>query len=291
MKFWVRLSKSISKLAALPFLKKIRPKSIESVLKKSINLLNDEMLDEIRSYIKQKITPEGGFADRAGKCDLYYSLFGYYIAEAFSFTEVTDHLKNYVKKSLTETNLAGVNLFCGAILYAKLIGMDDISRKLEKRIIAELKSSLGKQVEYSNFMGFLALYYLGNFLALKNLLNQYKANKLSIELPCPVISANTILLNLAGKNDFSGEDKLKSFYRGNGGFAAISHAPYEDLLSTGVALYALNFINADTRLIKPDCLSFIDGLYENGGFRSTQTDFETDVEYTFYGLLALGSLS
>jgi hypothetical protein len=83
---------------------------------------------------------------------------------------------------------------------------------------------------------------------------------------------------------------LKTFYRGKGGFTAINHAPYEDLLSTGVALYALNFINADIRLMKPDCLSFIDNLYQNGGFRSTQVDFETDVEYTFYGLLGLGSL-
>ena len=83
---------------------------------------------------------------------------------------------------------------------------------------------------------------------------------------------------------------VRSFYRENGGFTALNHAPYEDLLSTGVGLYALNFINADLRLMKPECLDFIDSLYENGGFRSTQTDFETDVEYTFYGLLALGSL-
>jgi len=31
-------------------------------------------------------------------------------------------------------------------------------------------------------------------------------------------------------------------------------------------------------------------LYDNGGFRSTSEDYLTDVEYTFYGLLALGSM-
>jgi hypothetical protein len=291
MKFWVRLSKSIFKLAALPLLIKIRPKSIESVLKKSISLLNDEMVDEIRSFIREKLAPEGGFADRAGKSDLYYSLFGYYIAEAFSVTEAIDPLKNYIKNKVTDSNLSGVNLYCGAILYAKLHGLDDHSQKLGKQIAAELKNSQARQTEYSNFMGFLALYYLGDFLALKRLISQYKPNDPRVELPCPVIAANTILMSLAGRHDRSGENKLKSFYRENGGFAAVSHALFEDLLSTGVALYALNFIDADTRLIKPDCLSFIDGLYEEGGFRSTQTDFETDVEYTFYGLLALGSLN
>jgi hypothetical protein len=290
MKYWVRFSETIFKLAAIALLKRIRLKSIESVLKKSIGLLNDEMVDEIRLFIRNKFTPQSGFADRAGFSDLYYSLFGYYIAEAFSVTEITDQLRKYVKDRVIIDSLTGVNLYCGAILYAKLYGIDDLSQRLSKQIIYELKISQAKQAEYSNFMGFLALYYLGDFLALKSLINHYKSVNLQSELPCPVVAANTILLRLAGRQDLLAEDKLKSFYRGNGGFAALSNAPYEDLLSTGVALYALHFINADTRLIKPECLSFIDSLYENGGFRSTQTDFETDVEYTFYALLGLGSL-
>lgn len=290
MKFWERFSRTLFRLAALPLLNKIKPKSIEAVLKKSIQLLNDEMVEEIKSFIRLKLTPQGGFADRAGKCDLYYSLFGYYLAEAFSVTEVFKPLKDYTKKKVCELDLSGVDLYCGAILYAKLHGIDDISMKLGKQITADLKKSQNKQAEYSSFMGFLALYYLEDFIAIKRLINRYNSNDLQKDIPCPVLAANTILNKLAGHHDHSGADKLKSFYRGNGGFTAIKHAPFEDLLSTGIALYALNFINADFRLIKPDCLSFIDNLYENGGFRSTQTDFETDVEYTFYGLLGLGSL-
>ena len=290
MKFWVRFSRTIYKLAASPLLNKIRPKSIESALKKSINLLNDEMVEEIRDFIKQKFNPEGGFVDRAGKSDLYYSLFGYYLAEAFSFSEVYIPLKNYINEKITDKSLTGVNLYCGAILYAKLNGIDNHSERLSKQIAVELKKSQAKQLEYSSFMGFLALYYLEDFIAVKRLINQFKSSDFQKELPCPVTAATTILSELGGKHDISAEAKLKSFYRGNGGFTALNHAPYEDLLSTGVALYALHFIKADLRLMKPECLEFIDGLYENGGFRSTQTDFETDVEYTFYGLLALGSL-
>lgn len=290
MKFWVRFSRNIFKLAALPLLKKIRPKSIESILKKSIYLLNDEMVEEIRSFISQNQLAQGGFSNRAGKNDLYYSLFGYYLAEALDVTEVFSPLKNFVEENVTKNNLTGVNLYCGAILYAKLHGIDDLSIKLGKQIAADLKKSQAGQTEYSGFMGFLALYYLEDFMAIKRLIKKNNSSDPKKELPCTVIAAATILNEIAGYHDQSGEDRLKSFYKGNGGFRAIHHAPYEDLLSTGVALYALNFINADIRLMKPDCLSFIDDLYENGGFRSTQTDFETDVEYTFYGLLALGSL-
>jgi prenyltransferase beta subunit len=93
-----------------------------------------------------------------------------------------------------------------------------------------------------------------------------------------------------GRKDTLLTDKLYSFYRHKGGFSALNRAPTEDLLSTGVALYALHFIEADTRMIKPECLSYIDSLYENGGFRSSYAERETDMEYTFYGLLGLGSL-
>lgn len=290
MKFWVKFLRNLSKQAALPLLNKIKPKSIESVLRKSISLLNVEMVEEIRSFIRLKYTPQGGFADRAGKSDLYYSLFGFYLAEAFSVSEIYIPLKKYIAEKANDNNLSKVNLYCCAILYSKLIGNDNLSEKLRKKIILDLKNSQTKQAEYSNFMGFLALYYLEDFISIKRLIKQNNSNNLQRELPCPVIAANSILNELSGRHNHSGADKLKSFYSGTGGFRAIRNAPCEDLLSTGVALYALNFSNADNRLIKPDCLSFIDGLYEDGGFRSTRIDFETDIEYTFYGLLALGSL-
>ncbi len=315
MKYLERLSKTIFKLAVLPFLKKIRSKSIEAVLKDSLLLLTDETADEIRHFIRQKQNPDGGFADRAGKSDLYYSLFGYLVAEALSVNEIIGPLKEFVKNEITRKNLSGVHLYCGAILYSKLCGADDHSVALEKKVLQELKSanpyistsihqhistSIHQHIEYSSFMGFLALYYLENFFALKNLIKNYKVYTSAHQHintsphqhinPCPVMAANAILQELSRFPDPSSEEKLMSFHHENGGFIAVLQAPCEDLLSTGVALYALKFINADLRVLKPQCLSFVDNLYEDGGFRAAQTDFETDVEYTFYGLLALGSL-
>lgn len=64
-----------------------------------------------------------------------------------------------------------------------------------------------------------------------------------------------------------------------------------DLLSTAVALYSLYFAGADLRKIRPACLDYIDSLFHNGGFSANSIDPDTDIEYTFYGLLALGALA
>ena len=291
MKFWERFSKIIFKLAAQPQLRKVRPKLIESVLAKSFSMLDPEMIVEIRSFIVSKQTAQGGFADRGGKCDLYYTLFGYYIAEVLSVTEVMEPLKKYVATTVETNNLSGVYRYCGAILYAKLIGPDATTEKLRKQIVADLIISDSKKPEYSGFLGILALYYLEDFRNIQRVVNQYKRTISLNGLPCPVVAATAVLLGMAGNRELETAEMLKSFYRESGGFAALLRAPAEDLLSTGVALYALNFLDADLRLIKPDCLAFVDDLYDNGGFRATPLDSITDVEYTFYGLLALGSMS
>jgi hypothetical protein len=290
MKFWGKFSRSIFKLAAQPKLKKLRPRLIESVLARSFSILDSGMITEIRTFILSKQTAQGGFSDRGGKCDLYYTLFGYYIAESLSVNEVMEPLRKYVAITVSANNLSGVYRYCGAILYAKLIGLDATTEKLRKQIVADLTQKDSKQPEYSGFLGVLALYYLEDYQNIQRIVNQYDHSFSQSGHPCPVVAATAIMRGMAGKQKFEAVDMLKTFYRGKGGFAALQKAPGEDLLSTGVALYALYFLNADLRLIKPDCLAFVDDLYEGGGFRATPYDAITDVEYTFYGLLALGSM-
>jgi len=292
MKFWEKFSTNIYKLAARSRLKKVGPKLLEPVLKKSLSMVDNEMVDEIRSFLISQQTPQGGFADRGGKPDLYYTLFGCYLAEALSATEVMPSLGRYVEEVVLTTELSGVYRYCGAILYAKLIGQDENTEKLRRQIVAELAFSTSKQPDYTGFLGILALYYLEDFKNIQRIVNQFKRSFPKVgHHPCPVVAANTILQAMVGKKSEESIGRLQLFHRANGGFAALKGAPTEDLLSTGVALYALHFLEADLRLIKPDCLNFVDELYEDGGFRSTSADSTTDVEYTFYGLLALGSMS
>ena len=72
-----------------------------------------------------------------------------------------------------------------------------------------------------------------------------------------------------------------------GGFYASEQAPIPDLLSTAVALFTLRLLKIHVK----DATPFIQahGL-DNGGFAPTLYDDYSDVEYVFYGLLALGSI-
>jgi hypothetical protein len=87
------------------------------------------------------------------------------------------------------------------------------------------------------------------------------------------------------------QELLKSFACETGGFKAFAHLNNADMLSTAVALFALNFAGSDLRLLKPACLDFIQQNYAEGAFLSGDGDTTIDVEYTFYGLLALGVLA
>ena len=291
MKLWEKFSKNIFNLGVQFRLKKVRPKLIESVLSKSLGMLAPEVLNEIRTFILNQQTSEGGFSDRGGKCDLYYTLFGFYIAEAHQVNEVMEPLKMYVAQTVRTKSLSGVYRFCGAILYARLIGIDSTSEILRTQIVADLINTDSQHPEYSSFLGILALYYLGDYYNIQKVINQFKLSSKLNEHSCPVVAATAIMLGMAGNHQSGATEMLKSFYRGNGGFAALHRAPSEDLLSTAVALYALHFLDADLRLIKPDCLAFVDDLYHRGGFCATTYDSISDAEYTFYGLLALGSMS
>ena len=71
-----------------------------------------------------------------------------------------------------------------------------------------------------------------------------------------------------------------------GGFYASEVAPVPDLLTTAVALFTLRLIGVEVR----DATSFVQAhWWEGGGFVPTLLDDYSDVEYVFYGLLALGS--
>ena len=291
MRFWERFSKITFNLFTRVSGNKIQVKSIESVLKNAVAMIDPESLKQMRSFIINQQTSEGGFPDRAGKCDIYYTLFGCFVAEALDIKTINAPLKHYVNKIVRTNNLTGINLYCASILYAKLFGLDTFPEPLKKKVLTDLHQTGGKLPIYSNFLSLLTYYYLKDLKGIYRIIKGSKTSDHSTEMPCPVTAANLVLLTLARKPTHKTKERLMSFYRGKGGFTALHNTPAEDLLSTGVALYALNYTESDIRLIKPDCLAYVDSLFHDGGFRSTEPDVEIDIEYTFYGLLALGSLN
>jgi prenyltransferase beta subunit len=77
-----------------------------------------------------------------------------------------------------------------------------------------------------------------------------------------------------------------------GGFTAAADAPIPDLLSTAVALHALDALEAPWRMHREAVLDFLDSLWSaEGAFHGSWADDQADAEYTFYGLVALGHAS
>lgn len=282
MKFLEIFSKNIFRLIAERYLSRLRENSIETTLARSLNMLDAETIDEIKSYIKSQQTTAGGFSDRGGRSDLYYSLFGCYISEALEIEEIKPALKDYLKKVINSEELSGINLKCALILYIKLFG--------SKTIPSILRKNDNIAAQYSDFIKLLAYYYTEDYISLFFIRQNLKKIKPNAGMPCSVLSASLILKHGNGK---PGEDPwnfISACFK-NGSFSAFSRTAYGDMLSTGVALYALRFAESDLSIVKPDCLTYIDSLYSDGGFCATSFDEVPDVEYTFYGLLGLGSLA
>jgi len=209
-------------------------------------------------------------------------LFGCYIAEALKIEEIKPALKGYLKNAINSTKLSGVEIKCALILYIKLFG----GKKIPALLIKNDKIA----AQYSDFINLLAYYYSEDYFSLFLIRQKLKKIKPNAGMPCSVLAANLILQH---GNKKHGEDpwQLMSSYYRNGSFSAFRNIAHGDLLSTGVALYALRFADSNLSIIKPDSLTYIDSLYLEGGFCATSFDEVPDVEYTFYGLLGLGSLS
>lgn len=106
------------------------------------------------------------------------------------------------------------------------------------------------------------------------------------------VNATAAALMVVGQADGYREnddlDYLLHAQEASGGFRADAEAPVPDLLSTATALFVLRSYGVSP-LVSPR--DFIEAHWlDNGGFGATLWDGEGDVEYLFYGLLALGSL-
>lgn len=107
----------------------------------------------------------------------------------------------------------------------------------------------------------------------------------------PTAAALMLLQHLGAQPPASTRVYLKACCAEEGGWRATPDAPGADLLSTATALHALCAWGATipkARATEDFVLSLFD---DSGGFRGSALDSTPDVEYTFYGLLALACLA
>jgi prenyltransferase beta subunit len=117
-----------------------------------------------------------------------------------------------------------------------------------------------------------------------------------VELPIPNIPATAAAVTLCRNLRLTVPPETSAWILNSwhpaGGFLPFPGAPMPDLLSTAVALHALDGLQVDFAERKDAMLDFVDSLWTAaGGFHGTWDEEEFDIEYTYYGLLALGHLA
>lgn len=291
MKQWGKYSMLFYRILAPVFQSKLNKKSFEKVLKQGLGVLDEDIIEEIKHYVISQQNNDGGFSNKAGKSDVYYSLFGYFLCQGLGLTEQVNHLRKFTREKAVNKTHNQVDWFCKAILYKQLVAdkkkIMDFKKEL-KQIVSANDSATNS---YQPFLSLLAFYYFKDYHSMFTLISsQEEQYNIHENKPTPVMAAKLVLLKLAAKDTKGYKEALMSRYDKSGGFRASLSSPLPDLLSTSVSLYAMVFANANLSLIKPACFEFINRLFENGGFVAYEWDDTPDIEYTFYGLLALGAL-
>ena len=293
---------------------------ITVLLRNALNVLDEQGREEVLQFLISQQNPDGGFKDRGGRSDLYYSLFGGLMLGALGKGHWAKGMESEDWRLETGEPLPEREAVEGAILKLKkfIAGQQnsEIPGFIEKCCLVllqkELKTgrnsqikaliSLGKSfweerqsinISYRSFVLFLTLDAILSFRRIlktgaKRMLARTTVDQHS---PCSEVAARVFLRKMMDRNGLEDQELLKSFACEAGGFKAFAHLNNADMLSTAVALFALNYADCDLRLLKPACLDFIQSNFAEGAFLSGDEDPTKDVEYTFYGLLSLGVLA
>jgi len=279
--------------------------------------LLQQSTENVESFVRSRQAPEGGFQDRAGKADLYYTVFGLACLESLQAELPLDDLRRYLSSFDEPFNLDFVHLTSLARAWAYL-PPDELPSERRSSIIKAITAYRAEDSGFHNaakgkahgtaYGSFLALgahqdldeelpdkeSFLSALASLALPDGSY-ANERGIPTGVTTATAGavSVLRNLEVSVPAGARDWLMArLYPEDGGFFASESTPIPDLLSTATALHALSSLEAPFDLVKEPCLDFLDTLWSSkGGFHGNWTDEDIDCEYTYYALLALGHLS
>ncbi len=272
-------------------------------LRIALNLLDEQGQGEVFRFLVSQQNTDGGFQDRGGRSDLYYSLFGLMLLRG--------SLLNHPKGDLVDDSRV-LHQFRQFIVYQsglKIPGFIEqcclslLQKELKISYLARVKTGVklirlfwqerhSINLSYRSFVLFLTLDAVLPFRRILKRISGKMLTRIEVDehSPCSEVAAKVILRKMGNQKGESDQELLRSFACETGGFTAFQHLGQPDMLSTAVALFALSFAGSDLRLLKPAGLGFIQENFVDGAFLSGDGDQTADLEYTFYGLLALSVL-
>ena len=268
----------------------------------------------VRGYLQRSRNPDGGFADRSGDSDLYYTVFG--LEGLLALQEpVPEATSRYLGTFGDGAALDFVHLTCLARAWGSVSRSGPpaaTSSAIQSRLETFRSADGGFSVApaacagsaYACFLALGALQDLGSDIAdppgllrcldgIRAADGGYANHPGAAEGSTPATAAAVMVMHqLGARPDARVAEWLLARCHPDGGFFAVPRAPLPDLLSTATALHALSALHADCAPLREPCLDFVDTLWTNtGGFYGSWADPVLDCEYTYYGLLALGHLS
>ena len=270
-----------------------------------------ESRDLVAGFLRARVNPDGGFQDRAGASDLYYTVFG--LDALMGLQEPVPAATAAYVDTFADSDLDFVHLACLARAWAALKRLPEPA--VIDRVLARLETfrsadggyatSRGAShgTAYASFLALGAYQDLGRTMPVDGIaasLHSLKAGDgsyanhpgMASGLTTSTAAAVLVLRHLDATPDRSAGVWLLDRCHPRGGFFASPATPVPDLLSTATALHALSTLHLPLGGLREPCLDFVDSLWTNrGGFFGTWADDEADCEYTYYALLALGHLS
>jgi hypothetical protein len=252
-------------------------------------------------YILSQRNPDGGFKGRDESSDIYYTMFAVEILSALGEKWDCRDTRKFLRSFLDDLPADIVHL---AGLIRCLKAMDMITAKIKNTALEHLQRLFER--DYSAYGCFLMLgacqdldadipdaCLLEKLRSLKKKSGAY-ANNTSTRVASTNATAAAIVVrcSLSQSDNAQACRRLVERCSPDGGFCAGAGIDIPDMLSTATSLYALKISGRDIKSLAGPALDFIDSLWDGkGGFCGSWADTQTDIEYTFYGLLALGMLA
>jgi len=278
-------------------------------------ILGEEATSLVRDFVLRRQGEDGGFSDRDGVSDLYYTSFAIDCLTALQVPLPQDALSSYLEARLEDPgSLDFVHLCClarcasalesgpGAAALAPVFARIEEFRAPDGGYRQDDESETGST--YAAFLAYGALSDHGReppepdgvSRSVRALETGHGAWANDVALPVPNIPATAAAVTLYRNFGLAIPPEtgpwILSCQHPAGGFVPFPGAPLPDLLSTAVALHALDGIQFPFGEIQDSLLDYVDTLWTaEGGFHGSWEDDELDIEYTYYGLLALGHLA
>lgn len=271
--------------------------------------LSDEAIGQLRKFVLSQMDEAHCFKNKGGQPDLYYTAFGWMLCSILNIKTDAGKMQKYLDShDVDQLDFIHYAAFVRCRILARLAKKGKILTwlsTLKTSSIKALNDFTGiphdnPQSPYSKFIWLSLLEDTGNKLKDKTgFLAELEAYRLPDggyrNLPDGLgattnatVAALSVIGQLKGYQTTADVAFLKQLQQENGGFHAATASPVPDILSTATALFMLHCYKASPNYAPQD---FLEAHWlGTGGFCPTLMDETSDVEYTFYGLLALGTL-